>query len=1127
MMRSAHVLLDNAKYVASLPAARRFLGPEPVWWGVEDEGSATSSTLFAGTDSDAKCLSRLWSPSAFWVPTFQPSGFPIFCVGNRLLADSYLSALTAAGVDATLVEDVPSACERVFFGVSVFLVPNGGYQLPFYTFQGEFVDPDLVSWVAKPLSDGRPHADAYMKFKTSPIMCTEDVYGTLGVWAWGDLEKLTAQITVSTEPFDLVVWARMWDMLDKKEAAKALVWGDALWSREKRYKQRNYFDVCSLYVVAHDTWDKQGCGDLFREVAQAVLCECVTARMDYERMYFTCFWLWTTQYWSSLCEYVLKWRLLHATKAQWTAICKETTAVVTRTWMFPMSNRQHIASCYFLNAEDLNGFSDADAMKGEISVEVLKYALNNFKYTFPGVNEGERDFESYLSELERGCYSLLEPIYRTYADKARTWDEFVSLRSAWAAGGVAGRRSRDVLGTQVSPPGAAKAYVMTMSDKSEWARDWGALYIEVAGKLDERGVDRTLSATDMRDQTTEGFLFEPLRNRYPTVGLDIGESPADTMARHLNLVVASKGPVQYLSDGRILVAWDWSKWDHYVHMAEHLVVVRTMRKLVSRYVRPEVAPDMLRELDVLERGHREAIFRSQAFADEHYSRLVDDIVSGSGGRAKRLNDTSVWVREPAGQQSGRRSTLETNTIIGTSRLLVRDAEITGRSASLKSRTSIYVLNRADDVAELFESYAAGKRAVEAMLAQGHLANPKKQVAQWRSIVYFRVLYSGGAMRAFPPRAVYAAASGHPNKGSGSEQSGIDKLRSVSTGLEMWARRGGWMTMAKALYADAEDFFLRTRIWTQECHLNPRAQPVRFKLAPEVLHAAPESGGVGVLPPGQYEFDYSIKVGRSQFELDAKYWRKLVDGHAETAKGPGLYDLEVQAAKWVSSATGVSPSPKSQGLFVDKWARGRSQQDGSGLAITWARNARLCEVACRWHVDKNTAAHKTDWESWPVLASLRVFRQALVRASRSVGGAEVRETLRDIRGPPAYGMFKSQYYGYADVIYADSGKDPGVLRALAGGSALGRDYLACSGEFPDWLKAMHLEGKLGAAGAWHKLMPASWAGWLDATVAKALFEACRSVPEIRKSRQQLLYCRARITSFAVSLFRNTYPLLFLH
>jgi len=1126
-MRSLRVILDNAKYTAQVPTARALLGSEPVWWRSSERGAGAADLLASADNEHAACLSSFWEPTSFWVPSQRACGLPLIAVNTAELAESYRTALEGRGVAVRVCSDILEAGRYCFSFVCIVISFDTTSANPLYVWSVGWVDDEVVEWLDRPWDLGCTHSDAYIKYRTNKLLRTEDVWGCLGAWAWTDLEARLAEVDRRGKGVDPVVWRRMWTSLDRGRVGDALAHGDLLWDRQRKFKQRNYFDVCSLFLTVHRVWCEAGCGDEFRDVAEVVLHQCVDSGMGYERMLLTCFWLWTTQYWSTLCEYVLRSGILYATDSQWSAICKETTAMVTQSWMFPLTNRQHIASAYFLNAEDLIGFSDKDSAKGEVTVEVLRYALEEFKYTYADAGEeGGRTFDAYLVQLRSAARSLLEPIYKTFSGRAQTRAEFMETRSAWGAGGVAGRRSRDVLGSGVSPPGCAKAYVMTMTGAKVWDMDWGRLYIEVAGKQDERGAERTLSATDMRDQAGESFVFHPLRNRYPTVGLDIGESPAETMARHLHLVQASVGPARYLHDGRVLVAWDWSKWDHFVHLAEHVVVLQAMRDLVRMYVREGVREEMLAEIDYIERGHREAVFRSQVFADEQYGRVVDSVIAGSKGRAVRLNETSVLVKDPAGQQSGRRTTLEVNTIIGTSRLLVRDSELLNVGANLRSRTSLYCLNRADDVAEVFATYRRGVEAVNMMLGQGHRANPKKQVAQWRSIVYFRILYAGGAMRAFPPRAVYAACSGHPNKGNGGEISPVDKLRSISSGLEMWARRGGWMKMAKALYEDARKFFSKVRVWTKESYLSGRA-PRTTIIDEMTLRAAPENGGMGVLPVGEYEYDYRIKVGRGRFDDDAKWWRQLVDWRASSlTEAPGLRDLEVHASKWLVDAAGITMTGPEKQRFRKKWAGGRSVQDGTGQVATWQRNAAVCEAARRAHIDEKSSLHRAPWESWPVRAALLRFQQAADRSARAIGAQEVTETLRDIRGPPAYAMFKSQFYGAASAVYEER-KDPGVLRALAGGSALGRDYIAQAGFLPDWVKEEHLNGRLGAAGAWSKLIPASWAGWLEATVNKGLFESCRASPKTYRSRMQLLMTRARLTSFAAQMFSRAYPRLMLH
>jgi hypothetical protein len=137
-MRSVKIILDNAKYAASLPEARALLGSEPVWWSVSDEGSTVSALLSSADDADRRCLSRFWSPSAFWVPSFTPKGFPLFCVDSVSLGVSYANALAAGGVDTYLVTDFDDLFVHLFRRVCVFVVPDP-LSSSFYTFCGDFV----------------------------------------------------------------------------------------------------------------------------------------------------------------------------------------------------------------------------------------------------------------------------------------------------------------------------------------------------------------------------------------------------------------------------------------------------------------------------------------------------------------------------------------------------------------------------------------------------------------------------------------------------------------------------------------------------------------------------------------------------------------------------------------------------------------------------------------------------------------------------------------------------------------------------------------------------------------------------------------------------------------------------
>lgn len=714
---------------------------------------------------------------------------------------------------------------------------------------------------------------------------------------------------------DIDTWRVFWKLVDRGEAAQAIRTGDLginlepaasshvwlqrdrkvfgefgvtqpvlermpvrmrskpLWVRETQHKRRHYFDVASLYVKAAQMWEEEGCGSSFRATAKKMLFEAVKSGMGYERLYLTMFWVWTCPYWADLALYLLQSNLLYATDVQWRAIGKETTAQVARSWFFPLTTKQHIVSAYMLNTEDLVGYPDGNPDAGAVALEILDFATNEFEYTYPVIGAEDRhDFASYLREYETAVESFLEPLYSSFSDKASTFEDMLATRAAWAdwvPQGVSERRAREVLGEQVVPKGSSKEYVMAKSEASVYNSDWGTTYVEAADKSDERGATRTIVATDMRDQLTGKVAFRCITNRYAEVGLDIGESPVQAMARYIHPMTATEGKDGYIAEDKALLCWNWQVWDHFVHCAERKLMLHAMRTLTERHIREPQKADMLTELDKLIAGTEALIFRSQSYADERYRAAVDEIIVASEGQARRLprhtGKYAVYIEHPNGQQSGRSSRLEDNTITGTARLRVRDSELLGRTASLRHRTSLFVCNRADDVTEVFRRYQDAVAAVSTLLEQGHRAN-KKQVVQWRSMVYLRTLYAGGSVRAFPARSVYAAATAHPDKGEASsgDDAFYEKLRSISKGLDMWAWRGGFMRMAEVLYEDARKFFSRTRIWLPKDKRAGKKQHFRrVRVPPEVLAAAPENGGLGILPPGQYNYDYTIKCSAEQ------------------------------------------------------------------------------------------------------------------------------------------------------------------------------------------------------------------------------------------------------------------------
>nr|WPT28599.1 RNA-dependent RNA polymerase [Colletotrichum fioriniae alternavirus 1] len=1124
-MWSAQVVLSNASAVSAYFKRRaatsydiKFCLPErDVLGAISKEATNVHS------------LSGLWAPESFWVPKHTADGFPVIAVTSLPAAQCWLASLEARNIKCQIALDKKALHSGLYRHVTI--IPFGG--MPgVKPFNGAVVDEGLVGWLAEPWALRSAHSDAYAKFVNHPLGITEDVWGKLGAYPWAELEEMLSKISVERKDVDGIVWGRLKTALLSGDNYGALNHFDALVSRNDKHKKRHYMDVCTLFTIAHRVWRDSDQGPLFAKVGLAVLYEAISAGVGYERMYLTCFWLYTTPYWQSLCKFFLAEHLFFTSVDDFRAICKEITARVTASWMFPKTNEQSIASAYFLNAEDLTGFADNQESTGAVAVEVLDFALSNFEYTFPSA-EG-RSFEMYLKSFKDAARSLLTPLYLKFGAKAQTYDEILETRTAWAAGGVAGRRARDVLGNQRAPPGSSKAYVMSMSRAEDFKMDWGATRNEIANKMDERGPPRCITATDMRDQTSETFVFKHFSNKYPEVGLDIGESPTQAMARHAQLVGATRGKRCYQSEGKLITAWDWMKWDHYYHNSEKVIILQVMRELTAHHVRSDARPQMLAELDDLISKHFEMVYRSQAYADEYYGKLADEVIASSGGRARRLDGeagkTSILISMPNGQQSGRKTTLECNTLVGTSRLLVRDAELTGGRASLGNRTALYVLNRADDVAEVHATYEKGVAAVNAMLLQGHRANPKKQVAQWRSVVYLRILYAGGSMRAFPPRAVYAAATGHPDKGAGSEVSFLDKLKSASKGLDMWVRRGGFMRMAQAIYADIERFFSKTRVWTTMG--DKRSFKIRT-VPPAVLHAAPECGGLGILPPGVYEYDYQVKCKvEPVYRAIADGWRRKLDDKVAEGVGPGVHDLERKAREWVFENTGLVPTDRDARDYKRKWAASRVHQDGSGDSKFFTRCMTVALSIRKAHRDRTDRSWLARGTDLAVGRGLAALQGAIERTTDQPGTPYAYEYLKHVRGLPAYGMTEHLWYGYGSILLK-AAKERGnaewekVLVLLASSSALGREFLALTHEWSLAARSAFLCGDLGPVGGWDKLIPPSWIGWLNDVVGLGLSYELEMFPRLSFDHWRLFKFRAHLTKEAAVAFVATYPELCIH
>ena len=929
----------------------------------------------------------------------------------------------------------------------------------------------------------------YAEFMASPITRTEVMWAHLAAYPWRDLESMCAN---GIDPLDANTLRHVRRFVrrifDGTEWRAVIRLGDNhLWQRELVFKRRHYFDVVTLLRTLDAVYGAAGLGrrgrsqrELFRRTVLAVLLELCGRGHSYERIYLTLFWLFTSEYWPTLTKVVLRMGSLRMCDADFVAIHKEVTAVVTQTWMIPFTNRQHPISSAFLNVENLIGWSDRDSLKGGVACEVLEFAVSKFHYVagIRGLTHVPLDAGAeYLDRFKTGLTELLLPMYRDLGMLAKTWDDLLDERMAWMSGGAVGRRARDVLGPVSAPSGCSKAYAASRTPKDLFKPSWGPMYIEVGGKGNERGAERTLLATDLRDQIAESYALHMFKNKYGRIGIDIGESPIECMTRHLSIAAVSERDWDS-TDERVLAAWDYSKWDHYVMQAERLIACDVMAELAKQYVRPTVLKEMLRELEIVRQGQESAIFRSRAYMVDDFRARADEAIRAAGGRARRVADDSVLLLEYAGQLSGRRSTLEGNTIISRGRLAVRDSELRAHERSE------YLLNRADDVLEVYGKWVHARDAIDVMLQQGHKANPKKQVVQVRTGVYFRILYANGSMRGFPARAVYAAATGGPQVNGEFGVNMIERLRSLSSALDRLARRGSNYTICRALYSEAEGYYsdIRLELFPKEKDTGGTGIFVRHPVPKAQIRAAPENGGAGILPPGEYQYDMAVRVTPTE-SMHGRQWRAEIERLERKHHFIGLADLQNRAASMWSHDVGIEVPKEAWENWQRRWRASRAGQDGK-LSILRARvRAAQWQLKARVHRDEKASPARNCWANWLIERCMSAFQTAWKHANWTPGGDAIGSVLSTIRGPTAEGMLDKLWWGLGQDVVS---QQPDLLPKIAQSSSLGKVFMEEWSTLPEWIISLHLRGKLGPAGDWAKVIPSSWSPFIHEGVAVILF-----------------------------------------
>lgn len=270
-------------------------------------------------------LSADWRPRAFWVPKHVALGFPLIVVSDLPTAQEWAGFLESHSIKHALVSSRAAALAGIFEHVQILY----GKRLDGMSYTGRLqYSSQLTEWLIYPYSLGDSHSAAYSKFVLMPLAATEDVMGVLGPNVWHDFDALLIDF-IPPVPIDAHTWRTFWKLVCMGRISEALAVGDSgtasdnfggmtapLWSRQQCHKQRHFFDVASLLILTLAEWTALGHRELFIETAKALLRACCEARMNYERMYFTLFWVCCSPYWVDISRVLLSKRLLYLSDAQ-------------------------------------------------------------------------------------------------------------------------------------------------------------------------------------------------------------------------------------------------------------------------------------------------------------------------------------------------------------------------------------------------------------------------------------------------------------------------------------------------------------------------------------------------------------------------------------------------------------------------------------------------------------------------------------------------------------------------------------------------------------------------------------------------------------------------------------------
>ncbi|KAJ6092816.1 hypothetical protein N7486_008105 [Penicillium sp. IBT 16267x] len=243
-------------------------------------------------------------------------------------------------------------------------------------------------------------------------------------------------------------------------------------------------------------------------------------------------------------------------------------------------------------------------------------------------------------------------------------------------------------------------------------------------------------------------------------------------------------------------------------------------------------------------------------------------------------------------------------------------------------------------------------------------------------------------------------------------------------------------MAQRLYEDGLKLFSATRVWLN----NPRGRRffIRVRVPRQVIEAAPEHGGLGILGPGVYDFDYRIKCTSKPYWRDiSDQWHRSLHRYVRelAAASPGVRDLTLPANEWFERD--VAGADASAG-FTTGWSKARVHQSGD------------------WQTRHAQAPHV----GGVIMAGLRAFNNALSHARGDIRSPHLKQDLQEVRGLPGYGVLDHEWFGMGAVVLSQiTGARERLLAAeqMANATHAGQMFLGSSRDWPENARLMHLTG----------------------------------------------------------------------